>query len=257
MRLIVLVLALLGAVCQLHGQNLIENGEFDLGPFTWVLGKSNGGQATFLVDNSGQLSGDNSAKIEITDGTKEAGNVSLFQGIELSSGATYSISFMAKVESNKVINVSIENDLMTIWETTIELKSGQMAYGPYYIESSISDFSTELKFNVGGDESTIYLDNVRFTKETLTPVAGGPDKINVIEFFPNPASNEMVIRFKRPIKQEAYLNIYSMDGRMVSTNLLDIGVDEEKIVLDGFSKGNYIAQLSSAGFSYTQKFVKK
>ncbi len=143
--------------------NLLDNHEFinDIGS-DWFLHTENGGVATTSIDNSGQLSGDNSIFVDVTTTTPAINHIRLQQIITgLLAGETYEISFEARAEIARDIRIRIINldDFSTLAQQVFTLSTSVNSYSFNFVNS---DNVNNVRFHVefGNSEENFWIDNL-------------------------------------------------------------------------------------------------
>lgn len=92
--------------------NWVNNDEFDNGTSDWSLFVQSGNAATWSVDNSSQLSGANSAYVNITSTSGLDWDIELNQGgLPIVSGTDYAFRFDARAVINRNISVAIQESV--------------------------------------------------------------------------------------------------------------------------------------------------
>lgn len=194
--------------------NLILNPEFDSGTTNWSLGLQGGAAATMAVVTNGGLSGTNSLKVTITNSGTATYHVQLNQARGITSGKTYQLSFMAKADAAKTVDLLLQQNVSpytVYWaQYTINLTTSAATYGPYTFNSTTTDANAVLHFNLASDVDDVWIDKVTMidmgaatntptntptrtntpipptNTPTNTPVSGGPydDEFNVSTLDP-------------------------------------------------------------------------
>ena len=148
--------------------NSITNGEFDSGTSDWSFYQQSGASATFTIDNSSQLSGTNSAYVNITSTNGNEWDVQLAQlGKSIVAGTTYIISFEARATSNRTIHVQAQERAApwtSYWGQNISLTSVASSF-IYSFTAGASSNNVGLMFDLGTSTTNLWIDNVRFTEE--------------------------------------------------------------------------------------------
>jgi CubicO group peptidase (beta-lactamase class C family) len=82
---------------------------------------------------------------------------------------------------------------------------------------------------------------------------------NSLAVFPNPFDNFVTIRFYADNQSEGIINVYNMQGKIISSvNLkLQNGLNEKKIEMSGFASGIYLIKLISGDKMQYVKVIKK
>jgi len=88
--------------------NILTNNEFDNGTTGWSLYKGDG-NATFQVDNTSQVSGANSARLNITTPGTDVWDLQLKQdGKSIEANKKYMVSFEAKATTERLLVMSLQ-----------------------------------------------------------------------------------------------------------------------------------------------------
>ena len=143
--------------------NLVQNPEFDNGTQHWSLGYSNGASATFAAVSGAGLSGANALKVSISNGGSAAWNVQVTQQVSIESGKTYTIRFRAKADAQKNIQVMLQkwsSPYTAYWVQDVSVGTSPDTYGEYTFTSNVTDPTARLVFNLGGNTTDIYLDEI-------------------------------------------------------------------------------------------------
>ncbi len=152
--------------------NMLTNTEFDNGTSNWNLYNQNGNSSTWSVDNTSQLSGVNSAKVDITTVTGTDWHVQLDQEtFVLNAGEEYVVYFDAKASVARTIGMIIQ-ERTEPWDTyineTVNLTTSATTYGPFTFTPSEADPIAGILFNLGGSTGTVYIDNVKLFNNCST-----------------------------------------------------------------------------------------
>src|SRR5688572_16737628 len=163
-----LVLGLVGVLLLpagvLAAGNLILNPEFDSGTASWSLGNWGGAASTWSVVIGAGLSGSNAARVLISNPGTATFHVQLRQPLPITAGRIYTITFRARANAARTMNVVIQqlNDPWTTYWTspTINLTTTAQTFGPYTFTAGTTDATTLFEFYLGGNASSVYLDQV-------------------------------------------------------------------------------------------------
>ena len=146
--------------------NIIENDEFDSGTSDWGLYASNGSNATWSIDNTGQLSGSNSALINITSASGTGWHIEFEQSpLTTSTSETYDLSFEAKATSPRTLYVSMQlrqSPWTDYWSTTVNLTTSAQTFSFDNISVPNNSSNMGLMFKFGVSSPNVYLDNIYF-----------------------------------------------------------------------------------------------
>ncbi len=79
-----------------------------------------------------------------------------------------------------------------------------------------------------------------------------------LNLYPNPVTDRAVIKFNELLKSEMVAKIYSYDGRLVKSVIIDQSEVSKgtNIDLSSLEKGNYIMNIQSGDKSYSTRFIK-
>lgn len=149
-------------------QSLISNYEFDDGVTDWYWLQSDTADGNMSVVEGAGLSGPNALKVELNNGGAYSWNAQVNHVFPIESGKTYNISFMAKADTTKPIEVIIQQDSGSYdiyLYKNIDVTASVQTFGPYSFMSNVTDPYAVLRFNVGGNSVPIYIDKVLITEE--------------------------------------------------------------------------------------------
>jgi len=135
--------------------HLIENSELN-GNTNWQFYESSTATASWNTNN-------NSANINITDGSIGKWKVQLFQnGLNFEPGKTYSISFDAKADQTKEIycKLSTYDDATSYDYYDLSVGNTWQTYSFYFTMNGMGDNNGRLTFGVGKNNININIDNV-------------------------------------------------------------------------------------------------
>ncbi|MEO1258229.1 MAG: DNRLRE domain-containing protein [Bacteroidota bacterium] len=151
--------------------NFITNNEFDNGTTDWLLYQQTGASATLSVDNSGQLSGTNSAFVNLSATNGNQWDIQLAQvDISIVAGATYTVSFEARATANKSIHVQAQERAApwtSYWGENISLTTSATAYSYTFVAGTTSN-NVGLMFDLGTTTTDVWIDHVFFGETCLT-----------------------------------------------------------------------------------------
>lgn len=151
-----------------------------------------------------------------------------------------------------------------------EWKSYTIPVGKYYTGDFIKLFFMG-DHDGGGQNANAYFRNVRIhegtdcaqTKELPAPsgVAPKPPKTTQlapgqIELFPNPANNQLNLRFLNNVTEQAVLEIYSPTGQLINKRNINAvqGTNLEALDLSSLRPGAYILNLQTSNKRYVKRF---
>ncbi len=148
----------------------VLNREFNEGTVEWFLYNQSGNSALFKIDNTSQLSGINSAYVDIatTNGTADWHTQLGNGGHSIIAGKTYSIYFDAKAASSKPISMAMQLDKSpwsTYFYTNVNVTTTAQSF--YYEFTANTTITNEINliFNIGETTTDIWIDNVQFKEK--------------------------------------------------------------------------------------------
>jgi hypothetical protein len=68
---------------------------------------------------------------------------------------------------------------------------------------------------------------------------------HIFEIFPNPATDYSQIWFESPLVSDCYLTVYSMDGRVISNDIIKAGTNIYRLDTRSYVQGLYVINLFS------------
>ncbi|MDQ0230896.1 carbohydrate binding domain-containing protein [Metabacillus malikii] len=152
--------------------NYIYNGTFD-------QGTERMGYWEFRTDHSADASryigsAVNERRFEalINNGGNNKDSVQLVQsGLNLENGKPYQLTFDASAEAEREIQVAIKNSKSeVIHEEIVNLSATTQEYTLDFKMNAATDNNSELQFNIGGNQSDVYIDNVFLKRLPLEQV---------------------------------------------------------------------------------------
>jgi mannan endo-1,4-beta-mannosidase len=151
----------------ISSNNLIRNPELDNGTANWFWMQSDTGSGSMSAVTGAGLSGTNALKVTFTNGGTNPWNAQVNQNFAITSGKTYKISFMAKAAAARTMNVMLQQSTSpytAYWNQTVNLTTTAQSFGPYTFTCNTTDADSVLRFNLGGNASTVYIDSVVITE---------------------------------------------------------------------------------------------
>jgi GH35 family endo-1,4-beta-xylanase len=200
--------------------NLVFNGEFDLGTIGWTIQNNSGANGTMEVVTTAALSGDNALKICPENPGTENWHVQVRYETPIVTGKEYEISFSAKAEAARPLDVAVQMDggeYTNYHEASADLTAIPAEFN-YSFTADATDNTAKLKFYVGNDATCLYLDKVRFAEvDDSTPIFGpSVATTQVFNLWPNPVVNMLQIEEINEFGgSKTFYKIYALDGIMV------------------------------------------
>jgi GH35 family endo-1,4-beta-xylanase len=163
--------------------NMLINGEFDSGTIGWDIQNNSGASGTMEVVTDAEMSGPNALKIcPVNPGTSNW-HIQVRQSVPVEAGREYAISFLAKTDAPRVLDVAIQRDQSpwTTWfQQTRNINSSVQEFS-FLFAPTVSDATARLKFYVGNNSTCVYIDNVRYVDITEPYI---PDLPEIPDFAP-------------------------------------------------------------------------
>ncbi|HEY3002243.1 MAG TPA: discoidin domain-containing protein [Kribbellaceae bacterium] len=149
--------------------NLVTNPEFDNGMTGWTLyaDAAAGASASAAVVTDAGLSGANALQVTIASPGPDDWRVQVQQPRAVTAGKAYKISFMAKAAAAKNIRVAIQQEggaWKEYFSQPVSVTTSPATYGPFAFTATTTDATAKLKFYVGGNATTVQIDNVTVTE---------------------------------------------------------------------------------------------
>jgi len=179
--------------CEDFDCGLIDNREFDFEMTNWDLSLSGSNTAIASQDNNSQLSGVNSAFVDVTNASGENWEIQFLQGgLSLEQGKNYVVYFDARATQTKEILVALQEN-GTPWtpyaEYTTNITTSGQSYSFNFIATEDSD-NAKLYFGLGSDNTDVWIDRVQ-VKElcTVCEANAGPDQSQCYDASFNVSAN--------------------------------------------------------------------
>ncbi|HHS96058.1 MAG TPA: hypothetical protein ENJ45_05655, partial [Phaeodactylibacter sp.] len=158
--------------------NVLSNHELDAGTDPWFLYLEPGpNAATYTIDNTGQLSGANSAHINISSTSGISSDIKFGQdSLDIYQGEQYAYAFSAKASINRSIEVSIHDSEApyTVYSTQlINLTTSATDYGPFSFFAPASDLTATIVFSLGSVTGDVFLDDIEFYHSSCDHIISG------------------------------------------------------------------------------------
>ena len=157
--------------------NDITNEEFDLSSTGWQLYVAPGNSGTLNINSSSQLSGTNSAQVDIVSTTGTDLNVQVYQnGIPIFAGQEYAFSFLAKSSIVRTINVSVRSNQAPwniYYSENIVISTTAGGYGNFTFTAPLTDENATISFNLGTTTGAVYIDQIEFFNTSCFHIISG------------------------------------------------------------------------------------
>ncbi len=208
-----------------HGGEVLYSGGFDCGvlaPWTGQLNEGAVGQ--FWIFDDGYFDDPTYLFVEIENGGTAEWHIQLNQTCPTDSGHLYTISFLADSDEPKTIYVGMQENqdpwANQIWQA-VDIDGADLYSLDF--ESTRTDPTNVLRFNVGGNTIPFYLDDVSVIDNSATSVKSkqldfvdGPvSEFELFQAYPNPFNMNTTIRYVLSNPAHVTLDIYNMTGQKV------------------------------------------
>lgn len=240
--------------------NLFFNPEFDEGNNNWELEIQDEADATFEINSDNQLSGANSAYINIANPGSSSSDITLNQEVYLEEGKDYKLTFLAKADAARDMIVKLHSEepgnftnyVLKLAELTTEYQKYE-----YTFESANTDYYGKLTFSLGDDAANVFIDSVVINTnlDDATGIYG--KSFNQLHVYPNPASERLTIDIPNGLKKMAQLKIYSLSGKVLLEQSVRVEGEQATVDISTLLNGSYILEISFNDTSYRQIFMKK
>ncbi|WP_208591910.1 carbohydrate binding domain-containing protein [Gracilibacillus suaedae] len=224
--------------------NHIYNGTFDQGAERmgdWEFNTDETAEATKYIGSSVD---ERRFEALITDGGDNSDSVQLIQsGFRLENNRQYQLTFDASAETDRDIHVAFRNsESEVVHEETIKLSSTTNTHTVDFTMEAENDNHSELQFNMGRNESDVYIDNVFLKKQPLEEVEGNLIKNGIFDGLENWRAEAF-----NPGKASFQVN----EEGQAKAAITDIGSDDWNIQL--FQNGVEIEQGATYEVSFDAK----
>jgi len=246
---------------ELTDLNLVKNPDFFDGVVPWSLTSHSGAVA------EGALS-EGEYAISISNGGASAWDIHMGQsGLPVENGFEYMISFDAYAYAPRQITalVGINAEPWTVYSDVepITLTTNRQTYSFTFAMKEPTDLQSRLGFDIGGDVSKVYFDNVLLRKgEAVDPtlnIANDPGQSQLALYhYPNPVRNETSFYYILQEQAEVSLKIFNLSGQELET--IESGFRQQgeyQIRWDGgrLPAGIYLYQFNAGEMSETRKLI--
>ncbi len=208
-----------------NGEKLI-NGNFSCNTTSgWTLDIYNEGNGEITLMDDGYF--DDAFYVMYTsDAASTDWYVQFWQVVPVDSGHIYDVFFYADSDEPRSLTVGFQENVdpyrTHVW-TTVEIDGAD----EYAIEGGMAIFSDPMnrfKFNLGGSDVPVYLDNIRVIDRSMSSVKskelaldGSIKEFELHQAYPNPFNMTTTIRFSLSEAVDIQLDVYNMQGQKVRT----------------------------------------
>lgn len=258
------------------------------GSTRWFV-ETPGNTTAWTVTNTAGNTGTNSAKLANFGATEGAIDNLISGQVDLSGitapEATFSFRYAYRKRSSTntdQLKVYFTNDCAETWNVRKTLSSTTMTQGAtaasawtptaanwvtvhvtnmtsaYWVEN----FRFKFEFKAGGGNN-IYIDDINIYEgpESDAVVVGLDEltSINGVILYPNPADNELNVKFNATASQAMHVVITDITGKIVQTHAIQAVQGENMVFIstEQLAAGSYFVNLTEGTASFTLPFVVK
>lgn len=243
--------------------NMIKNPDFELGHYApFVVGDLNS-TASYYTDETIYYAGNNSMFIDPNQNGLHF-EVQLYQNVEVASQTQYTLSFWAKSESQRNVQIELYNENspwnnLGLWQE-IDISTEWQNYTINF--TATGSGSARISWNFGEQDIPFWIDDINmlggssFSSDIAVP------NINFTN-YPNPFRQETTIIFNLKNQSKVDLCIYNIKGQLVKTIVSSqLKSGNYEITWDGrnnnfnmCSNGIYLCKLTANNNSFTRKII--
>jgi hypothetical protein len=207
--------------------SVIFNGEFMCSVWPWALALNGSAQARLQLDPEAWIADSTAGLVTIQNIGPNVYDVQLQQAMPIDSGHIYTISFFGASEKAKDITVAIQmaSDPYTGYlYQSVSLTNQPSTFGPYTYTASETNPLTYLRFQIGGDTTRLWLDQVKVIdeskidavddKESASTETGGMSCL-LCRNFPNPFNSSTAFQYFLPKEAYLTLDLYNLKGQKI------------------------------------------
>ena len=240
-----------------NAQNLVVNGDFENGLTPWAAGTGTGYTAPTIAPTGGKQG---PAYATYAPATATTG---FYQNVPVTAGKTYVIEFWYKTTGASAARLwsvyknSEGTAVYTTKDATTDLFRTSNKYLPIAaawtkytakMPAEATATSLDVAFRAYGGQTTSYDDILAYEEGTMAT-------IDPKTFDKKVKMNTLVAEtLTLELPSKSTVNIYSVDGKLVSSNRVNSG---ESINVSKLQKGNYIVTVEDGTNKVSRKIVKK
>lgn len=203
--------------------NVIINGEFNCDPAPWFLDNYVNAQSTVTMVPDLYLTDDSSGVVvDIQNQGDEFWAVQLMQPFQIEEGHTYEVTFWARADEPKEIDVDISknyDDYAPLHHADFTIEDLDL-YGPFVFTAEADDDNLMFKFVLGGNTIPIEIDAVQCIDQQWTAVSTPEQQVHSLvlnQNYPNPFNPTTTITYSLENSGPITLSIYNLKGELVTS----------------------------------------
>jgi len=242
------------------GENMVVNGDFSDGFNYWnFYVEQSEASADHLINSSGEL------EIQISSGGSSNWHVqALYPNLVLVEGSEYLFEFDAYATQNRYIQAELEKD-GNPWTNYSKMglsyiTQEKQRFSRQFIMEEPTDFNSRIVFNVGAENTDIFIDNVSL-RGVVTNLIEDTQDIPPLYFlgknYPNPFNPITTFRYHVPYLSHVSIVVYTILGESVKTVIDKThhpGVYALTIDGSDLSSGLYFYQMAAQSIDGSNSF---
>ncbi|ASB50696.1 hypothetical protein CDL62_16845 [Alkalitalea saponilacus] len=205
-------------------ENMVYNGEFNLGTSGWNVQNNAGASSSMEVVNDAGMSGYYALRICPDNAGTASWHIQIRQQTPILNGHSYTITFMAKADEIRNIDVAVQQDgqsFNTHFQQQVNLTTEPQEFTVSFT-SSVADPIAALKFYLGGNSACVYIDNVSMmdVTDSSTSLPNMMNKEGNINVYPNPFSDKLFVDVA-DTSGSSYYEILNINGQVLVEGLIN------------------------------------
>ncbi len=246
-----------------NNPNIVSNGEFDSGTANWqfYVNTGAGANASWAVVSGAGLSGSNSAKVTISNGSNADSQVQLYSNLgSLTSGKTYQVIFKAKAAGSRSMRVGVLKGSSPWTNYLSQNVNLTTSVQDFTLEFTMSENSSDSRvdFFLGNNNNDVWVDAV-IVKEKCSsgsrnaaPIAS----LSEVKLYPNPMAIGQELTIDASELSQFNMQIISMEGRVIFEKQFSSVESSIKLRVDELNhNGIYMIRFNDGTNQWVQKLI--
>lgn len=240
--------------------NKVANFEMNNDLNGWSFYYQSGNNASASLDNTNQLSGPNSARINITTASGTNWHIQYLQNNKtLQAGKIYEVKFKAKSTANRIINAFVDlgqSPWTTYFNQDINLTTSSQTYSFTFTQTADTPLG-RIGFNLGQSAQTVWLDSITLVEKCeLWEICDNgidDDLDGLVDCFDSdcsaPTSNVLELNFESNIPPALISGSDKTQGALYRFSNIAAGVDA-LVTIDSIHSVLVFEQIFHLGLSH-------
>lgn len=234
------------------GQSIedFETGDFSQFPwntsgnYAWAVSNNDPFEGTYCAVSKSGLSYGSSSTLTLSVHAASSDSISFYRRFSAGSGWFGNNEFHFSIDGNVMESLSSN----TSWSrASFPISEGTHTLKFEYICNSF-----------GGSSGTAAIDYIKFPLDgEMGPLAIGENTLEVLNVFPNPASEKVTITLPNDNGQGYTLALFDLNGNRILTRNINGGNSEYTLGIKNLAAGAYIITLFNEDNVHTGKIIKK